>query len=933
MISKNSRGSEWRRWDLHVHTPESGMNNGFSNWDSYIKALFEKAVEKEIAVIGITDYFTIDGYKRVLDYLNNDNELNRLFNNDLELIAKIKKIKILPNIELRLKTLVNNRRINYHIIFSDTVSPNDIEENFLHEIDCSYEGVPFAAGNTRKLKKSNLEALGKKIKSEQSSFSGSDFSVGCSVAVVDNTQIMQILESHRDLFEGKFLIVIPVDEDLSKLNWNGQEHIIRKCLYQEANLFFTANPKTIEFGLGKLSESVENFVSEFKSLKPCIHGSDAHSEDKLFTPDKDRFCWIKADPSYEGLKQVIFEPEHRVRIQTEKPENKNDYQIIDSISLNNSEMGEQTIEFNQNLNTIIGGRSSGKSLLLGCLVKAIDSNLLPKDNSKNEKYNNYVNGLCSGIRIKWKDGSDEQRKIIYYSQSQISASVRVDENGISGINGLIESVIKSDNNKERCIQDYEDFLIENRTIINDRINTLCDLKLKISEQNSKLSDIGSLSGITSEINKIQEKILAIKSGMTDYLNEKDDGLFNQLKKDLQEKNLLVNLLRNDIQQLRVLSEKHSFPTIDASVVKLSNETKECVQNKFNQLKNEFVEKWREFIGLTIDGLNNHVDKYQSNINDVEKNPLYIRGLRLQNSNSALAEQEKLLKEEEHKKELVTQMVAEIENLNTAKNKCKDEIFEYFKSYEEKTIALSRLLSLKKDDVEINASVVFLKDKFYEKALQNLNKKNAKIKSIETYLGQKNEVTPIPMKPIDLFEGIVSGEFSVIKKEFQQVMVDLFADNYYKISYDVQYGNDSLNEMSEGKKAYIVLRLLLDFDDSLCPIIIDQPEDDLDNRTIYGDLVKYIREQKTRRQIILATHNPNVVVGADAELVVVANQHGCNSKNQDDVKFEYYANSLENSFVDRHCSTTLLSKGIREHVCEILEGGDEAFRKREQKYKS
>ena len=123
----------------------------------------------------------------------------------------------------------------------------------------------------------------------------------------------------------------------------------------------------------------------------------------------------------------------------------------------------------------------------------------------------------------------------------------------------------------------------------------------------------------------------------------------------------------------------------------------------------------------------------------------------------------------------------------------------------------------------------------------------------------------------------------------------------------------------------------DFDDSKCPIIIDQPEDDLDNRAIYDKLVTYIRDQKTKRQIILATHNPNVVVGADAELVIVANQNGTDTPNQDEIKFEYYGNSIENSFKDETCSTILLRQGIREHICDILEGGNTAFQIRERKY--
>lgn len=85
-------------------------------------------------------------------------------------------------------------------------------------------------------------------------------------------------------------------------------------------------------------------------------------------------------------------------------------------------------------------------------------------------------------------------------------------------------------------------------------------------------------------------------------------------------------------------------------------------------------------------------------------------------------------------------------------------------------------------------------------------------------------------------------------------------------------------MSEGKTAFVILRLLLDFSTNEYPILIDQPEDDLDNRAIFGDLVTYLREKKIKRQIILVTHNPNIVVGGDAEEIIVANQQGIGSKN-------------------------------------------------------
>ena len=87
------------------------------------------------------------------------------------------------------------------------------------------------------------------------------------------------------------------------------------------------------------------------------------------------------------------------------------------------------------------------------------------------------------------------------------------------------------------------------------------------------------------------------------------------------------------------------------------------------------------------------------------------------------------------------------------------------------------------------------------------------------------------------------------------------------------------------------------------------------------------------QIILVTHNPNIVVGADSEEVIVANQNGKNAPNDKGIKFQYVYGSLEHS-MHRNSDESLpilCRCGIREHVCDILEGGENAFRDRENKY--
>lgn len=118
-------------------------------------------------------------------------------------------------------------------------------------------------------------------------------------------------------------------------------------------------------------------------------------------------------------------------------------------------------------------------------------------------------------------------------------------------------------------------------------------------------------------------------------------------------------------------------------------------------------------------------------------------------------------------------------------------------------------------------------------------------------------------------------------------------------------------------------MLISLEDSKCPILIDQPEDDLDNRSIYNDLVQYIRRKKKARQIIIVTHNANVVLGADAEEIIIANQDGIGTENAEK-RFEYRSGAIENDEILTDDTGVPLKgilnqNGIQTQICDILEG--------------
>lgn len=162
------RGSEWRKWDLHVHTPFSALHSGFgSDFEEYAKVLFQRAVEKGIAAIGVTDYFSIEGYKRLRAVLNDQVRLEALIGADVAI--KAREILLLPNIEFRTSVIIvrssgQDSRVNFHVMFSDDVEPDVIEEHFLRELKFTAESNPDSPDERWSMTLANLESLGKKLK-------------------------------------------------------------------------------------------------------------------------------------------------------------------------------------------------------------------------------------------------------------------------------------------------------------------------------------------------------------------------------------------------------------------------------------------------------------------------------------------------------------------------------------------------------------------------------------------------------------------------------------------------------------------------------------------------------------------------------------------------------------------------------------------------
>ena len=240
------------------------------------------------------------------------------------------------------------------------------------------------------------------------------------------------------------------------------------------------------------------------------------------------------------------------------------------------------------------------------------------------------------------------------------------------------------------------------------------------------------------------------------------------------------------------------------------------------------------------------------------------------------------------------------------------------------------------NMTLSSSVKIKQDVFSQNFLEKINKKKPLSSQFGNYFDEKSEYQFKPDKHLcnteNMVKKITSGEIEFNKGFEEEGAIQSLLNDYYYIDYDLVKDDDRLVDMSPGKMGIILFQLFLHLSRSEYPILIDQPEDNLDNRTVYKELNDFIKQKKIGRQIIIVSHNANLVVSTDSENIIVANQKGQDSADdQQKDKFAYVNGAIEYSYVNESNADVLNKRGIREHVCEILEGGQEAFEKRENKY--
>jgi energy-coupling factor transporter ATP-binding protein EcfA2 len=990
---RHSRGSEWQKWDLHVHSPMSALNaqfprlgNGEPDWEAYIGAL--ESVQ-DIGALAITDYFTIEGYRRVRDFRDKDGRARNV-------------TLLLPNIEFRLNRIIKTgtgpRRLNYHVIFSDTVSPHDIEEHFLYELRFCFEGEPQNADRTWSVRRTNLEMLGRRLKGQHAKFNDrSDFEIGCMNATVDPAQIKEVLRNNEAMFKGKYLLVLE-EEYVPLMDWDGQDHLTRKVLLQGADAIFSSNEKTAAWARGERDLSPDQFRSEFKSLKPCLHGSDTHCIERIGRPDGNRYCWIKAELTFEGLRQVLYEPAERVFVGEYPAVLKNDYQIIKSVEVSAAPgwFSPSELPLNRDLVAVIGPRGSGKSALVEAIAfaggaelfreaKDISDTFLFKASRRSAANPTPIFGATIGLR--WGDGSvetvripdtlrhgkpQEQEKVKYLPQrfvdrlcapentqqleqeiervifQRIGSADRLDASNFQELRSMStralqlrrESVSNAITSLNQSIAHGQARLASRPAKEQEKKGKQAELDAllknapKVPEENK--DELKRLEDLAKQKEELERELVRLSEQLTSLAQIQ--AKFEVLKESLRVFNEEIEEL---LEKVELATAKERFEVrVPADLADTLHKREEELTRRMGELRGRAPGRPGE---MTLAGVGKEIEQIAAHSRMAE---------------ARRREYEKHQKERQQIERGIASLQREINEITNillprvkAEYESREEKYlDAFALLKEEQVILEGLYEPLRSALAVSNEVA-RKLTFVSRITFNITRHaSGGMELLDRRRALYREQEELERALRLFFERAENSQFDreeirnalrLLRTSFtsrngtkmslgDQLRRDKtlqdFTDWFYSIedfavTYSIKFDGKDLNLLSPGEKGIVLLLLYLEAEtEDNRPLLIDQPDDNLDNVSVYPSLIEYFRTRKRTRQIIIITHNPNLVVNTDADQVFVANFDGTRTP-----KLTYRSGALEDT------SPLAEPQGIREEVCRILEGGTEAFQKREQRY--
>lgn len=1002
MTQKNdfSRGSEWRIWDFHIHTPASfhwygerltNPNLQNANDIKIIDSMIEALNEADAEVFVLMDYFTFDGWFALQNRLSMENA------------PKLNKV-IFPGIELRISAPVSYR-MNAHLILNNQLTFDDLESL---KRSLQIEGIASDLSDVNIIKhaRSLLDDRLDKFKTgltKEAVASDDELAKKVGYGTVKVTEDSYV-NSIQKIGSENCIIMMPWDthDGLKKADWIEHNSFVRKQM-KYSKVFETRNQTFIDAINLKKTDDNKNFFDSFQGSldnEPAlaVSGSDAHrfrtkKQDRGYADfPSNKKTWIKADTTFEGLLQAIREPANRSYIGNKPPKlamvEHNPENFIDSVTIENNTANQSwfvpaTYELNKDLVAIIGNKGSGKSAFIDSIAHVFSD-------KSDDEYDNFVKKFQ-----KVKDRSSIQFNVEFENNSASEKSTlepnqNARANAVSYLpQGYFEDLCNKSSSKE-----FQD-------IINRIIFSYIDEEKKLSKQNyDELLKFHNMT-IDQELSQINSEILELNNKLVDNLEilviDKDEQLKsiksiqerqavleNKIAQEeqkleglevdkvlLEQENALNQKLKEQNIELEQGSDSYKSTVIMRDLLIKSLEELEFVEKRYNyeiqnfekQFLNGTEIKVSDVIAIKINRTKiqekirlldikiGQIIQNQNNLNNEKfelENELKTKQNELANSNQALHKVNESIRDSrqlfENNKNKISDIEILIQSVEKAEKNTSLLQAQRTKLLEEFFIKVNEKLNYCKDmfngidneienlknndglDISLNFTVnpLFDQNLFIDglKKYVHMKKGILYTNNIEQTINYclfddenidyqnfpKKFLNKLEAESTKILDGIIREEKTVL-----ELYNFLYSYSYVKINNVIQFKNTDIDNLSPGQRGELLIVLFLLLDKANNPILIDQPEENLDNQTIYNTLVPIIKKAKERRQVLMVTHNPNLAVVCDAEQIIYASfdRHNHN-------QISYELGSIE-------------SEPMKKHIVNVLEGTQPAFLNRQRKY--
>lgn len=979
-----SRGSEWHRWEPHIHAPGTILNNQFGAadpWGPYLTAL--EGLTPKIEAIAVTDYYVTDTYEEFLKH---------------KAAGRLPGVMLLfPNIELRLDVAAKSGFVNVHLL----VSPEDPDH--LSEVKRILKRLQFHAFNDRfDCTREELIKLGKRADPKIAD-DGAALRHGATQFKVNFDQLRKVIEEIEWAKNNILIAVAGGAGDGTSGVREAADATVRQEIEKFAHIIFSSSPAQREFWIGQRSVTTEELRARFDGCKPCLHGSDSHDQKFVGQPVDNRFSWIKGALEFDALRQACIDPEGRAYVGEQPPRSAMPSQVISHVRIDDADWATTPdIPLNPGLVAIIGARGSGKTALADAIAAGCDA-ITPAGWDADE--NNSPSFLARARRLigdatttlTWGGGATVTRSLdgsdanghMSFPRARYLSQQFVEElcsaKGVSdGLVDEIERVIfesHSQDDREWAL-DFAELRDQQTSRFQQarerEAEAISDISDRIATEFEKESLVASLATQVGQKKKLVADYTADRAKLVVKGTEAQVARHTQLSEAAQK-------LRNKIQAFG--NQRRTFVALQDEVRSMrATGAAELLRQAQARHGNSGLnaQQWDEFLLIYKGDVDKSLAAYiawadgevrklngvppppgDPNVSLIPDNadvstlplaPIAAEMTRLEALFSAekivrdqyaaltnrIAQENSALQTLEIRLTDAQGAAARREDLQTERDDTYGRVFEAIIN-EQNALAdlyaplMARLAASSGTLKKLSFSVRRIADvqtwgSFAEEELLDRRKTGpfygrgsliaaatealkpawetgsvAEVQAAMTAFMAKYLRDLLSHSPYAPTQQVESRAWS---KQFAHW---LFGTDHITVRYEISYDGVDIRKLSPGTRGIVLLLLYLALDDSDDrPLIIDQPEESLDPKSVFDELVALFIAAKAKRQVIMVTHNANLVINTDADQILVAEAGPHPSGGLPPIS--YVAGGLENA-------------AIRQAVCDILEGGEAAFRER------